>query len=283
MKLTRSTVLPMPDEAAVRFLGVGNARASALGSAAAVFELGASPVLLIDCGPRTLDDFEQHYGPGLPTAVFVTHLHLDHIGGLEQLFYRGYFSQRPPVRLFVPASLIPALHDKLAASPFVLSEGGANFWDAFHLVPVSDAFWLRDLLFDVFPVRHSGYRGGYGLALRGAFFYSGDSRPVPELMSRFASADELIFHDCAESGSPAHSGLSDLQREYPPEVLSRTVAYHYESESAARSLESAGMRVARPGQRFVLNSLTERAVTPPAGQDQRSDRENGVKSVSRSK
>lgn len=273
----------MPDRAGLRFLGVGNARASALGSASAVFERDASPVLLIDCGPRTLDDFEQHYGPGLPGAVFVTHLHLDHIGGLEQLFYRGYFSGRPPVRLFVPAPLISALHDKIAASPFVLSEGGANFWDAFHLVPVSDSFWLDKLLFDVFPVRHSGYLGGFGLALRGTFFYSGDSRPVPELMSRFASADEVIFHDCAEVGSPAHAGLADLQREYPAEILTRTVAYHYESEGAARNLELAGMRVARPGQCFALKSPADGAPLAAIEAGHRSERENGVKSVSRSK
>lgn len=273
----------MPDRAGLRFLGVGNARASALGSASAVFERDGSPVLLIDCGPRTLDDFEQHYGPELPRAVYITHLHLDHIGGLEQLFYRGYFSGRPPIRLFVPASLIPALHDKLAASPFVLSEGGANFWDAFQMVPVSEAFWLDNLLFDVFPVRHSGYRGSFGLALRGAFFYSGDSRPVPELMSRFASAEEIIFHDCAEIGSPAHSGLADLQREYPAEILTRTVAYHYESEEAARRLELAGVKVARPGQCFALKYPTDGAPLAAVESDQRSERENGVKSVSRSK
>ena len=52
--------------------------------------------------------------------VFCTHLHLDHIGGVEQLFYRSYFTRRGQIRLFVPADLMPALHAKLANSPFII-------------------------------------------------------------------------------------------------------------------------------------------------------------------
>jgi ribonuclease BN (tRNA processing enzyme) len=237
---------------ALRFLGVGNAKAAELGSASAVLEIDDRPVLMIDCGPRSLDDYAVHYSDSLPTAVFVTHLHLDHIGGIEQLFYRGYFAAGARTRLFVPGPIIPALHDKLAASPHVLSEGGANFWDAFHLVPCTSHFWLQDLLFDVFPVRHSGYQAAFGLALRGAFFYSGDTRPIPELAAHFASAGEPLFHDCALGGSPAHTGLDDVLREYDEGQRRRLVAYHYESPGAADALEQAGLQVARPGQMFPL-------------------------------
>lgn len=245
--------IPSPESNfALRFLGVGNARASALGSASAVLERGPEPVLLIDCGPRTLDDYAAHYGGELPTALFVTHLHMDHIGGVEQLFYRTYFEQRGRVQLFVPCELLPAMHYKLANSPFVLSEGGANFWDAFRLVPVGDTFWLGDLLFKVFPVRHSGYRAAFGLVLPGAFLYSGDTRPIGEVIAHHATAGEPLFHDCGLHGSPAHAGLDDLRRDYPPELLRRIVAYHYESDAAGRQIESAGLRLARPGERFPL-------------------------------
>jgi ribonuclease BN (tRNA processing enzyme) len=239
-----------------RFLGVGNAKASELGSASAVFEIDGQPRLLIDCGPRTLDDYASHYGNGLPPAVFITHLHLDHIGGVEQLFYRTYFARRGGVKLFVPATLVPGLHEKLATSPHVLSEGGANFWDAFHLVPTSGHFWLDEHLFEVFPVRHSGYRAAYGIALRGSFLYTGDTRPIPEVVGEFASAGEPIFHDCAMAGSPAHTGLEDVRREYGADALSRIVAYHYESEGAALALEAAGLKVARAGQRFPLRNAS---------------------------
>lgn len=237
---------------ALRFLGVGNARASALGSAAAVLERDGTPLLLIDCGPRTLDDYAARYAGALPTALFITHLHMDHIGGVEQLFYRTYFEDRGRVQLFVPCELVPALHYKLANSPFVLSEGGANFWDAFRLVPVGDTFWAGELLFKAFPVRHSGYRAAFGLALPGAFLYSGDTRPIRDVVERHAHAGELVFHDCGLHGSPAHTGLEDLQREYPPELLRRVVAYHYESAAAGERIAAAGVSIARPGVAYPL-------------------------------
>lgn len=255
----------MAKRLAWRFLGVGNARASELGSAAAVFEIDEQPALLIDCGPRTLDDYAHYYGTELPPALFITHLHLDHIGGVEQLFYRAYFASQTPIKFFVPAALVPALTEKLAASPYVLSEGGANFWDAFHLNPVADQFWWRDLLFDVFPVRHSGYRGAYGLGLCGAFFYSGDTRPVPELLSRFANTSEVIFHDCALEGSPAHTGVDDLRREYDTANLRRMVIYHFESAAAAQAIEAAGLQVARRGDCIKLNVAASRSHTEDDG------------------
>ncbi len=242
----------MSDALAFRFMGVGNARATELGSASGTLEINGRPDLLIDCGPHTLDDFSGHYGGELPRAVFLTHLHFDHVGGIEQLFYRSYFTDHAPIKLIVPAPLVPALHEKLAGSPYILSEGGANFWDAFQLIPAGDYFWLGKRLFNVFPVRHSGYRGGYGIALKGAFFYSGDTRPIPELTAEFATGNALVFHDCAEFGSPAHTGLADFEREYSGDVRERAVLYHYESAAAALRIEATGLRVARQGQRFEL-------------------------------
>lgn len=245
---------------ALRFLGVGSARASILGSAAAVLERDERPLLLIDCGPHTLDDYATYYRGALPRALYLSHLHMDHAGGVESLFYRSYLDRTDPVRLYVPCDLVPALHYKFANSPFVLSEGGANFWDVFHLVPVGESFWLDGLLFRVFPVRHGAYRTAFGLALPGAFFYSGDTRPIREIVEHYARADEPVFHDCGLYGSAAHAGLDDLQREYPPPLLRRIVAYHYESEEAGARIAAAGLALARPGAVYPLAPATPAGV-----------------------
>ena len=103
-----------------------------------------------------------------------------------------------------------------------------------------------------FPVRHSGYRAAFGLVLPGSFLYSGDTRPIAEVIEYHASAGEPLFHDCGLHGSPAHAGLDDLLRDYPAALLRRVVAYHYESAQAGERIAAAGVRLARPGEAYAL-------------------------------
>jgi ribonuclease BN (tRNA processing enzyme) len=238
----------------LRFLGVGNAAAHDLGNASAVIEDAVGgPLLLIDCGPTVLPTFIDRYG-SLPAAVFVTHTHLDHCGGLENLFYRLACERTdlPPVRLYLPAAIIPRLQQQFAEEPFKLAEGGVNFWDRFQVIPVGDQFWHAGLSFDVFAVSHHGYRAAFGLALEGYFVFTGDTRPIPEALARFAANGEQVFHDCALQANPSHTGVVDLEASYPPALRERLVLYHYESAVAADELRAMGYRVAEPGHCYRL-------------------------------
>ncbi|MCB1723179.1 MAG: MBL fold metallo-hydrolase [Chromatiaceae bacterium] len=247
----------MSDVLHLRFLGVGNAAAHELGNAAAVLEddVGA-PLLLIDCGPTVLPGYVDQYAT-LPEALFITHTHLDHVGGLENLFYRLACEQTalPPVRLYVPAAIVERLHRLLGEEPFKLAEGGMNFWDRFQLVPVGDHFWHAGRLFDVFTVDHHGYRSAFGLALADYFLYTGDTRPIADVLARFAAAGERVFHDCALDGNPSHAGIDDIERCYPHELRERLVLYHYESELAAAQLRRHGYEVAVRGGRYKLDPI----------------------------
>jgi ribonuclease BN (tRNA processing enzyme) len=246
--------LTLMSQLGLRFLGVGNSQALKLGSSSAVLEVGDEPRLLIDCGPGTLEAFSRRYRD-LPRALFITHAHFDHVGGLEGLFYRlATMNDSPaPVRLFVPVTLIPVLQRRLADYPNLLAEGGSNFWDVFQLIPVSEGFWHGDWRFTVFPVRHHEYLSAFGLALEGIFLYSGDTRPVPEVVNRYANRGEWIFHDCCSVSNPSHTGVDDLMAEYKPEQWQRMVLYHYESEQTGTLLEARGLTIAHRGQRFPLD------------------------------
>ena len=243
---------------ALRFMGVGNAQAApVLGSASAVLENDGEAVLLIDCGQEALTAYQAHY-QRLPTAVFITHLHMDHVGGLERLFYSAYFDAglRGKVRLYVPAAIVPAMQSRLADYPGVLAEGGANWWDAFQLIPVSSGFWHDGLYFEVFPVRHHLPDSAFGLRLPGSFFWSGDTRPIPERLKTVVGSGELIAHDCALVGNPSHTGLADIQREYPADWHADLMLYHYANRADADALRAAGFRVAEPMQAVALASPT---------------------------
>ncbi|MGB5493414.1 MAG: hypothetical protein WBM97_02900 [Sedimenticolaceae bacterium] len=91
-----------------------------------------------------------------------------------------------------------------------MAEGGVNFWDFFQLIPVGGQFWWNGRLFDVFEVSHHAYRSAFGLALSGFVVFTGDTRPVPEALAKFAAGGGPVFHDCALSGNPSHTGIEDL-------------------------------------------------------------------------
>lgn len=247
----------------LRFQGVGNASAVELGSAMATIERDGAPWLSIDCGGEGLSAYLAHYDQA-PRALFVTHVHLDHVAGFERLFVADYFdaARRGGTRLYVPAALVPLLHKRIGDYPNVLAEGGANFWDAFQLVPVGDAFWHRGVRMEVFPVRHHWPDTAYGLRLRGSLVWSGDTRPIPEMLAKFADADELVAHDCALHGNPSHSGIDDLEREYPPPLLARCLLYHYASAADGEVLAARGRRVARPGDVVALSAPLAMQATP---------------------
>jgi ribonuclease BN (tRNA processing enzyme) len=237
----------------LRFHGVGSATAVELGSAMATLERDGLPWLTIDCGGEGLTAYQAHYG-GMPEALFVTHAHLDHVAGFERLFVGSYFdeSRRGRVRVYVPAPLVPLLQQRVGDYPNVLAEGGTNFWDAFQLIPVSGAFWHEGMRLEVFPVRHHWPDTAFGLRLPGSVVWTGDTRPIPEMLARHADDGELIAHDCALQGNPSHSGIDDLEREYPPALLSRCVLYHYASAADGNALAARGHRVARPGEVLPL-------------------------------
>ena len=240
---------------ALHVLGTGAAQAVELGSSGAVLERDGTPLLLIDCGPETLTRYLESYGEA-PRAVYITHTHMDHVAGLERLFYRAWFDPelRGQVKLFAHAALVPLLQARVADYPNAVAEGGINFWDAFHLIALSRGFWHEGLWFDVFPTRHHAPNTSFGLALSGCFAWTGDTRPIPEMLEQYAPGNTLIAHDCTLHGNPSHTGLEDLEREYPESLRARLLLYHYASAEEGRELMHRGYYVAEPGMRYPLHA-----------------------------
>jgi ribonuclease BN (tRNA processing enzyme) len=188
--------------------------------------------------------------------VFITHTHMDHVAELEQLFIRLWFdpARRGRMRLFTHAALVPWLQTRVADYPGALAEGGVNFWEAFQLVPCSRGFWLDGCWFDVFATRHHVPGTSYGLALEGSFVYTGDTRPIPEVLARHAGGAALVAHDCSLLGNPSHTGIDDIAREYPQALQRQLLLYHYGSAADGDALAARGFRIATPGQRVALQA-----------------------------
>jgi len=239
----------------LHFLGVGAAHATALGSSSVVLEHDGQPLLLVDCGPDTLDRYLAAYGT-LPPALFITHTHMDHVAGLEQLFFKLWFDpdRRGSTRVFAHAALIPWLQARVADYPGALAEGGVNFWEAFRLVPCTRGFWLDGFWFDIFATRHHAPGTSYGLALEGSFAFTGDTRPIPEVLARYGGGNMVIAHDCSLVGNPSHTGIDDIEREYPDSLRAQLLLYHYGSADDGAALAARGYRIATLGERVALTA-----------------------------
>lgn len=232
------------------FLGVGGATQQDLGHAAAVIEVGERR-MLIDCGPGTIKAFRQRYN-AMPDALFITHCHLDHVGDFENLFIQSWFHQpeRVQPKVYVPATIIALLNERVGSYPAVLAEGGVNFWDAFHLIAVGKSFIFDGIDFNVLQVRHHAPQTAYGLQLPDVFFYTGDTRPIPEVLEHQLGGKETIFHDCGVLANPSHTGIEDIEREYAPALIERMIFYHYGSSKDAAIFARHNLTIARQGESF---------------------------------
>lgn len=87
--------------ATLRFLGVGAAFAGReLGQSNMLLESNGKR-LLIDCGNRIQDMLEDHAGISKKElhqidGVYISHVHADHVGGLEYLGFCTHFNPNCP-------------------------------------------------------------------------------------------------------------------------------------------------------------------------------------------
>lgn len=232
------------------FLGSGSGSGHAMGNASAVLEY-KNKTLCIDYGYLTAPTFASHYKK-LPDAVFITHLHMDHAGGLEPLFYSAMIEDSAPITLYVPAPIIPRLHEMFADNPNPWANEPVNFWDKFKLIPTTRQFFWEGLRFHPFEVRHHSPSTAFGLSLPGKFLFSGDTRPIPEAINRYASYGDKIFHDAGRYANPSHSGVDDLLNEYNEDIRQRLHIYHHNKPEDMAYVEEKGLKAVRPFDTFTL-------------------------------
>jgi ribonuclease BN (tRNA processing enzyme) len=196
--------------------------------------------LLIDCGSDARFSLPRIgvNGPADLDAVYVSHLHADHVGGLEWLALLGrYGVPTRRLKLFCPEDMVESLWStSLAGGLAITEEGSARLSDYFDVQTVGPAgFTFCGVDFTLVPVPHVGV-GEVLMRSYGLWFTAGgvrvylttDAKFDGELATRpYAQNADVIFHDC-ETGPPSgvHSHYSDLCT-LPPELRRRMWLYHY--------------------------------------------------------
>lgn len=179
--------------------------------------------MLIDCGTDIRHSlYEQGFTHSTIDAVYISHLHADHVGGLEWLSFSKVFVDHKKPELYISSDQQDKLWNNVLSggmSSLENVESTLSTW--FDVQSISDLrFTWETYPFRLIKIPHSisnqKYLPAYGLLIKGdskTIFLSTDTRFCPELLESVYNEADLIFHDCETStlSSGQHARYSDLK------------------------------------------------------------------------
>ncbi|MEK8129831.1 MBL fold metallo-hydrolase [Paenibacillus filicis] len=222
----------------LQMIGTGSAFAKTFNNNNALLHL-KNDKLLIDCGftaSRALMEL------GVPleavNGILITHIHADHVGGLEEFAFRNMYAFKRRIPLFVPASLATVLWEhSLRGGLENKAEGITSLSDYFEVITLEEDEPCQitpDLTIRLIPSVHIEGKSSYSLLLNDKLFYSSDSMLNRELLLKLlADGCRYFLHDCQlQSPGMVHASLEELL-ELPIELQRNMMLMHYTDDMPA--------------------------------------------------
>lgn len=186
--------------------------------------------LLIDCG-FTIKYALRDQGLALPDidAVFITHVHGDHVFGLERIGYESRFGYNKRVKLYLHESLLGELWDQtLKGSMGLASEGENTLADFFDVIPLKDhQFNYNGVDIRLFNTRHTPRKTCFGIYINEKVIFTSDTTPIPDVIGGWPA--EAIFHDVTlRDEHPVHAAVPALLEAYDEPTRKKMFLMSYE-------------------------------------------------------
>jgi ribonuclease BN (tRNA processing enzyme) len=197
--------------------------------------------LLIDCG--TDIRFSLH-AAGLSyldiTDIYISHLHSDHVGGLEYIAFSTLFDPRcRKPNLYLSKDVASNIWDRTLSGGLRSLDGDIATLKTFfeeHTIERQGNFIWQEIRFDLVRVTHvdNGFylMPSYGLffTLKGVkIFLSTDTQLCLDKNGEYYEQADIIFHDCETSRyqTPVHSNYGQLSN-LPPRIKNKMWLYGYQ-------------------------------------------------------
>lgn len=222
--------------------------------------------LLIDCGSDIRWSLAKQGLSHLDiTDIYISHLHSDHVGGMEYIGFTTKFEPRcSRPRLYVESSLAGPLWDHSLRGGMGLISGSETTLETFFDVRPFVAhrpFEWEGIGLEAVPTIHvSSPRRimySYGLLLGDSeerTLLTTDTQYTPGHLSAAYASAGLIFHDCetgnAKTGVHAHY---DELVQLPAAVRAKIWLYGYQPGLLPDAVADGFRGFVRPGQRFELS------------------------------
>jgi ribonuclease BN (tRNA processing enzyme) len=196
-------------------------------------------------------------------AFYITHLHADHVGGLEWVALMRYFgpngiykvgreNYRGP-RIIGNAEILDDLWSKVLSGGLEALTGRPNVLDTFFTVdplPPNGTFAWHGVVFDIVQTVHTmdnrRVKPSYGLMFRinnRKIFFTGDTQFCPNQINGFYEDADVIFHDCELANYPGsvHAQYHELCK-LPEKYRKKMWLYHYQGPVPEEGHEAFGFQ-----------------------------------------
>ena len=252
----------------IKFLGVGSAFTTAdYYQSNILLTARSGRKMLIDCGSdirfalRECGFHFRYFGREID-AIYISHLHADHIGGLEGVAFNTLFDgQSPRPRLFIAESLAQELWDhSLKGGLTCVQDRETDLDEYFMCSPIVEngPFRWEDISFSLVKMLHTGagckHPYSFGLVVTDEtrnVFISTDAQFQPGLLGEIAGRVDLMFHDCETMPTPSgvHAHYDDL-RTLPLSLKQKMWLYHYQPNPTQNPKEEGFRGFVVKGQEF---------------------------------
>lgn len=217
----------------IQMIGTGNAFAKTYFNNNAIVSANGFR-LLVDCGitaPYALHRL------GVPltdlNAVLITHVHGDHVGGLEEIAFRMMYVHRRKLTLYLPSAIVRPLWEN--ALKGALEDRSSNcdsldcYFDVRPLDPGVPVAVHEGLTVELIPTKHIPNKPSFSVLLNDIVFYTSDMTFDPDLLARLVETGRCkhILHDCQLVGpGTVHATLDELLT-LPESLQERIWLMHY--------------------------------------------------------